>query len=146
MRQNRFGLTGLVSYAAPPPPPPAYAPPPYRKERTGLPVAAGALLIVTGILGLIGGIYYLFIFLVVGGAVGFFFPELGAIIAVCGSLGVIFAIIALLGGIFAIKRRKWALALIGSILGLFTAGFWVSSILALVALILIAISHEEFEK
>jgi cobalamin synthase len=45
----------------------------------------------------------------------------------------------------ALRRKMWALALVGSILGLFTFGFYgISSILSLVALIILAISRKEF--
>src|SRR3989304_5163786 len=71
---------------------------------------------------------------------------LAAIIVVCGAIGIIFGLIALIGGVMALQRKKWSLALIGSILGLFTIGFVVfeASILSLVALILLAISKNEF--
>ena len=67
------------------------------------------------------------------------------IIVVCGAIFIVLGIIELLGGIMALRRKMWALALVGSILGLFTFGFYgISSILSLVALIILAISRKEF--
>ena len=125
-------------------PPPSYAPQmmPMQPQRTGKPVAGGALLLVAGVLAMIN-----FAILIAAGS-GFesLFPGLGSILAVCGIIGMIFSILALLGGVLAIMRKMWGLALVGSILGLLTIGpLFVSSILSLVALILIAISREEFQ-
>jgi hypothetical protein len=51
----------------------------------------------------------------------------------------VFGIVPIIGGIFAIRRRRWRLALIGSIGGI------LAFYLAGPALILIAISRGEFE-
>lgn len=69
----------------------------------------------------------------------------GAAVAVCGSIPLIFGIIAVLGGIMALQRRSWGLALTGAILCMISIGFYgLSFILGLIAIILIAISREEF--
>ena len=63
-----------------------------------------------------------------------------------GAIGIIFGLIALIGGVMALQRKKWSLALIGSILGLFMIGLVVleASILSLIAIILLANSKNEF--
>jgi hypothetical protein len=67
------------------------------------------------------------------------------IILVCGGIEIVFGIIMILGGIMAIRRKMWALALVGAILGLFTFGFYgLSTILSLVAIIILAIARKEF--
>ena len=155
--------------AYPPPqyPPPAYPQPPYPQQqyappgypqyppyaqpygypavqappqKTAMPTAAGILLIIAGVLGLIDwGIVLAF------GTLAAFIPFLGAIILICGIIGITFSVFALLGGIMAVQRKMWGLALTGSILGLFTVGFvGEASLLSLIALILIAVSHREF--
>ncbi|MEK6851013.1 MAG: hypothetical protein AABY30_00585, partial [Candidatus Thermoplasmatota archaeon] len=66
------------------------------------------------------------------------------LIVICCGIEIIFSLIALIGGVFAIQRKMWGLGLAGGILGLLTWGFFIGSILALVGLILIAISRKEF--
>lgn len=67
-------------------------------------------------------------------------------LVICGTVGCVLSIFPILGGIVALKRKIWILALIGSIIGLFTIGpFLASSVLSLIGLIIIAISREEFQ-
>ena len=65
---------------------------------------------------------------------------------ICGTIGFFLSVFAILGGIMSIRRRMWGIALAGGILGLFTIGpIFLSSILALIAIILIATSKKEFQ-
>ena len=118
-----------------------YAPPP--KPHTMLPIAGGALLLVAGILSIADWAMILLnpdlmAFLA-------FIPGATGIVLICGAIGIIFCLLAIIGGIMAILRKMWALALVGSILGLLTIGpFFMGSLLSLIALILIAISRHEF--
>jgi hypothetical protein len=125
-------------------PPPMYGAPP-AKPQTMMPMIAGIMMIVSAIVGIAFWAYVAFIasamvgFLPVGGG------AFTTIIAICGAIFIVLGIIELLGGIMALRRKMWALALVGSILGLFTFGFYgISSILSLVALIILAISRKEF--
>lgn len=117
---------------------------PMPPPRTSLPTAAGALLIIAGITGLLAWI----VVLSLGGVIESMFPPgtgIGAIIVACGAIEITFALIALLGGVMALQRKNWGVALAGSILGLFLIGFLgEASILSLISLILIAISRREF--
>jgi hypothetical protein len=71
--------------------------------------------------------------------------QLQSILLVCGIIGSILSVIALAGGIVALRRKGWGLAMVGSILGLFTVGpFFLASILALIGLILLVISRKDF--
>ena len=71
--------------------------------------------------------------------------QLQSFLLVCGVIGSIMSIIALAGGIVALRRRGWGLAMVGSILGLFTIGpYFLASILALIGLILLVISRKDF--
>jgi hypothetical protein len=63
----------------------------------------------------------------------------------CGIIGCILSIFTLTGGIVAIKRKAWGLAIVGGILGLFTIGYFLGSIMSLIGLILIFISRKEFQ-
>jgi hypothetical protein len=118
------------------------------RQQTIKPVLAGVFLIIAGIEGLaLGGILAIF---------GGFIEEtlgsmpggsgIGDILMVCGIMLMIFGILALIGGIMSATRKSWGLALMGSIFGLFCLGFVFleASILSFIALILIAISKDEF--
>lgn len=73
-------------------------------------------------------------------------PEkLKGILTICGTIACILAVFSILGGNLSWKRKLWGIALTGSILGLFTIGFLISSILSLIGLILIIISKKEFQ-
>jgi len=58
------------------------------------------------------------------------------------AVGIVLAVIAIIGGIMALKRRKWGLALAGSICALFA--FPVGTALGIAAIILLIISRKEF--
>jgi len=138
--------------APPPMPPPAYGMPPPMpmpaQQRSMLPMIGGALLLVAAILGIATWAYVIvagtsFVNSFMPGGYGAQFVT--GIILVCGAIEIILSLIALLGAVMAIMHRMWGVALAGSILGLFTIGFYgLASLLSLVALILIAISHKDF--
>jgi hypothetical protein len=70
---------------------------------------------------------------------------LGAAVVICAIIPLIFGLLAILGGIMAIQRRSWGLALTGAIFCMVSIGFYgLSFILGLIALILIAISKDDF--
>jgi hypothetical protein len=98
------------------------------------------MLLIGGILAMLYGA----IIAMVGGLVDFV-PGMGTIFYFCGGIEIIFGLISILGGVMAFQRRTWALALTGSILCMLSIGpYFISSILGLIALILVAVSREEF--
>lgn len=111
-------------------------------EKTAMPVAGGALVLIAGILGLGQGAVLFLPGAALAGIPGG--ESLAAILAICGGIFVIFGLVAIVGGIMAVQRKMWGLALVGSILGLLALGFILGSVLSLVGLILIAISKKEF--
>jgi len=125
-------------------PPPMYGAPP-AKPHTMMPMIAGLLLIVSAIIAIAFWAYVAFVASALVGILPVGGEMFQTIIVVCGAIFIVLGIIELLGGIMALRRKMWALALVGSILGLFTFGFYgISSILSLVALIILAISRKEF--
>lgn len=116
-------------------------------DNSGMATGAGILLIIAGIIAMIFWIIIGFIF----GTIGFImsmipdFGAVGAYFMICGVIGIILSIITILGGVFALQRKNWCFAFVASIIGLFIIGFYLSSILSLIALILIAISKQEFD-
>ncbi len=63
----------------------------------------------------------------------------------CGIIGCVLSVFTLAGGIVAVKRKAWGLAIVGGILGLFTFGFFLGSIMALIGLIVVVISRKDFQ-
>jgi hypothetical protein len=80
--------------------------------------------------------------------------------AICWVFWGILSVFTLLGAIFSLKRKKWALALVGSICGIFISGFaanalpnllclnWFVGVLffagAVTALVLVILGKKEF--
>ncbi len=114
----------------------AMAGPAAQKKESAMPVIGGILIIIGAVIELIvGGA------LAIGGT-ALFGLSLGSsgVLVVCGAILVIVAIIALLGGIFALQRKNFGFAVLGGVLAL---GGWF--IPALIGLILVAISKDEFQ-
>ena len=66
-------------------------------------------------------------------------------LGICSIIGIILSIFPILGGILSLKRLNWGIVIVMSIIGLFTIGpVLISSILSLIALILVALSKKEF--
>jgi phage FluMu protein Com len=124
------------------PSPPAWCP---EKKKTNTVLAAGVLLIIAGLLAIGNAIADIFLISTenIPSVPGY--EGIANLLIVCFTIILVFAIIAILGGVMAVTRKSWVVALIGGILGLFTLGpLFISSILSLIALILIAVSKEEF--
>ena len=117
------------------------------------PLIAGILLLISGILGILTWIAALSIDLSMIDLsmmelqnMTFSPDQLKAIINICALIGIIFSVLPILGGILCIQKKAWIGAFICSIFGLFTIGpFFISSILALIALVLIVMSKEQFD-
>ena len=88
-------------------------------EKTSKPTTAGILAIISGVLGLILAVSYFIGFGVVSGALGIptgYIPGfVPGIVLGMAIPTLIIAILALVGGIYALQRKKWGLALAGSI-------------------------------
>lgn len=128
----------------------AYGTPP-QPSKSWMPVVGGVLIIVAGVLAAAMGAFYFtfeasdFEDLGVALPPEFTAEDLAGILAVCGAVLVVFAVIAIIGGFFGFRRRHFGLAIAGGVFGLLGIGFFVGSLLALVGLILVAISRKEFE-
>jgi len=133
------------------------APPPKKpsaavggKPMTSKPLIGGILVVISGIFGLIlGGVLAgastmvddLFGGMVGGDIIGM----VEGVLVACGVIWIIIGLIALIGGVFAVMRKRWGLAVLGGVFGLFTIGpYLLGTIFGLVGLILIAMSKDEF--
>ena len=136
-------------------------------EKTWKPTTGGILNIISGSMGISGGITTMLL----GGFVGqlggmsgqisnmlnkwtgAWMPEAtdlqsmiteiagvsSQVLLIVGIVLLVFGIIALVGGIYAIKRQKWGLALAGSILALFSGG-----VLGILSIIFVSLGKKEF--
>jgi hypothetical protein len=115
------------------------------KKETWMPTTAGILDIIAGSFGLIGGVILLILGAVGSSIMAYFAPQLppAAAVVVFSSIGVpllIVGILAIVGGIYALQRKIWGLALAASI-----AAFFPSWVLGLTAIVLTALSKDEFK-
>ena len=108
-------------------------------KQTWMPTTAGILDIIAGSCGLIASL----VFVSLGGIMRFvpdvptfLFPIFTALAIPIAAIG----ILAIVGGIYALRRKVWGLALAGSI-----AAFFPSWILGLTAIVLTALSKNEFD-
>jgi hypothetical protein len=108
-------------------------------NKTWMPMVAGILDIIAGCWGLILALMFIFI-----GGVTRFVPDVPPyLFPIFTALSLPFAIVgilAIVGGIYALQRKIWGLALAGSI-----AAFFPCWILGLPAIVLTALSKNEFE-
>jgi hypothetical protein len=115
-------------------------------EKTWMPNVAGILDIVAGALSFVGLTFALLGILVLGAARGIDqsmgIPEtlILALVVIFAILAIIADILAIVGGTYALRRKKWGVALAGSIAALFAS--WP---LGIAAIVFTAQSKNEFE-
>ena len=102
-------------------------------QKTSKPVIAGILSIIAGALHIFGFLGIIIALVVVP-------ANIGIILAIVAFYLLATSILPLIGGIYALQRKKWGLALAGSIMAILG-----SFIFGLAATILIALSQDEFE-
>ena len=121
------------------------------ENRTWKPMAAGILSIIAGAQNAIGGIALVVVGESIAGlgiislmkTVPWLSGILGVVAVLLGAVAIpmiIVGAVAIVGGIFALKRKKWGLALAGSICALFST--W---LLGVLAIIFVAMGKSEFE-
>jgi hypothetical protein len=72
------------------------------------------------------------------------FEVLSSVAYVCAIVFAITSVFAIIGGYFALKRSNFSMAIIGAILGIFSLGFVIGSIFAIIAIVLLFLSKDEF--
>lgn len=121
-----------------------------QKKPSTMPLIAGILLIIAGLLGILTWSAALalessMIESVLPPDVPITVEQLQSFLTICGIIGCIISVFTLTGGIVALKRKAWGLAVVGGILGLFTIGpALLGSILSLIGLIFLLISRKDF--
>lgn len=122
-----------------------------QKKPSNKPLIAGILLIIAGLLGILTWSAALalessMIESVLPPDVPITVEQLQSFLTICGIIGCIVSVFTLTGGIVALKRKAWGLAIVGSILGLFTIGpALLGSILSLIGLIFLVMSRKDFQ-
>jgi hypothetical protein len=114
-------------------------------ETTAKPVVAGIFNIITGSLGLLVS-FSLFLLVFVSGFdfehyLGIFPEFITALAVFIASVMLVLALLVLISGIYALERRYWGLSLAGSVVAALTGGA-----LGIAALVLIALSKDEFDR
>jgi len=119
------------------------------KQKTWKTRAAGILAIVAGALGVTEWVAIAVLeILALGWLPMGTLSGLGAIVAAAFVIAIATGIVAIVGGVFAIKRRRWGLALAGSICAIFSV-IWIPVLLnvplAIAAIVLVVLGRGEFE-
>ena len=105
--------------------------------------AAGVLAIVSGVLAVTQWVWFAVLEILADNL-----SALGGIVAVGFIIAIGSGIMAILGGVFALKRRRWKLALAGSICAIFSVIFvpiLLNLPLAIAAIVLVVLGRAEFE-
>lgn len=122
-----------------------------RQEESKKPTIAGVLMIIAFLLAVYNAASFFFLDVSVGNIeeqVGEQVSQdlVNTVINACGVITLVFGFFLLLGGYFAIKKAHWGIALLGSILGIFSIGpLFIGSVLSIGALVLLLMSKEEFK-
>lgn len=67
-------------------------------------------------------------------------------VLVFGVIFMLCSIGAIIGGFYALKTEKYHIAMVGAVLGIFSLGFGIGTILSIAALIILLLSSGEFKK
>ncbi len=119
------------------------------KEKTWKTKTAGILAIIAGAVGVTEWVAVAVLevlalgWLPMGSLVG-----LGGIVAAAFAIAIATGIVAIVGGVFALKRKRWRLALAGSICAIFSLMFvpvLLNVPLAIAAIVLVVLGKGEFE-
>ena len=104
-------------------------------------------MIVSALAGLFFWVYMTILASEVGGFLNYLFDDAGTILIVIGVVGIIACLVTALGGVMAIMKKKWALALIGSILGILFCGWFycLGTLCSIAAMILIIVGKKHFK-
>jgi hypothetical protein len=127
-------------------------------NKNSYPLIAGIMLIIAGIIGMA---FWIQMYLIDASMIELIINNINQIqgmenslteeqiiglLQTCAIIGVIISIFPILGGILAVKKKLYYIALTGSIIGLFSIGImFSSSVLSLIALVLLIFSKTEFQ-
>ena len=128
--------------------------PPSKKNQ--YPLIAGILLILAGLTAIISWVQYFSVNASTIEELGILSQfqqinpditaeEVVSMLKTCATIGIVISIFPILGGILSIKRKLFGIVVACSIIGLFSFGIlFFSSIISLIALVLLIISRKEY--
>ncbi|MEW5747685.1 MAG: zinc ribbon domain-containing protein [Candidatus Thermoplasmatota archaeon] len=99
--------------------------------------AAGAMLIIAGVIMLIQGVLFVANVPVLGLGVGY--------LVCCGFLEVLFGVGAIMAGLSATKRENFALVVVGCVLAIVGFGAVIGTLLGVIALLIVLADRGEFD-
>ena len=114
------------------------------------PLIAGILLILAGLFGLLtwASVFMVTDFSMIDPSLlpqEITIEQIQQILQTCSIVGIVLSLFPLFGGILSIQRKLWGIAVLGAVLGLLAVGpVFVSSILSLIALILLVMAKDAF--
>ena len=126
-------------------------------SRFSMPTVAGFILIIAGLLAIFNWIQIFLLdittiesFIDINQIKEFYpsitYEQLLGFFHTCAIIGIVISIFPILGGLLAIQRKFYYIAIIGSIIGLFSIGIlFSSSFFSLIGLILLIISRQKFQ-
>ncbi len=126
-------------------------------SRFSMPKVAGFILIIAGIFAIFNWIQIFLLdlttiesFIDINQIKEFYpsitYEQLLGFFHTCAIIGIVISIFPILGGLLAVQRKFYYIAIIGSIIGLFSIGIlFSSSVLSLIGLILLIISRQKFQ-
>jgi hypothetical protein len=117
-----------------------------KKNDGGIFVISGAMLLMVGLLGFLSPIIIFSIYL----------PSIPYLsgrditapiwIFICFSLPLIFSLFTVIGGLSALRRKNLPLAVMGSIFGMLSWGFFIGSAISFFVLLILIYSYKDFYK
>ena len=112
------------------------------RPESATPTIAGILLILAGLAAFGQGILYLMVQDIASSA-----GYVGVDVGCCGGIDLLFGIAALVGGVFAIQRSHFVIALLACVCAILSlALLFVGPLLGFIAILLVALSKEEFSE
>ncbi len=114
-----------------------------KKSKEKIAVVGGSFLVVAGGIGLLTPLLLFSVFSPAG-LLYEFYSSVSGYILLGFVLPLIFSTAAVIGGFSALQKKNYHFAVIGGVLGILSWGFYISSILSVLGLILILIANEEF--
>jgi hypothetical protein len=72
------------------------------------------------------------------------FDILTSLLYFCGIISLLMSVIVIAGGYYAMKRKKFYFVALATVCGIFTIGFFISSIMSFIALFILILARKEF--
>ncbi len=122
---------------------PTYSRSALSSNETGEPkllLAGAVLLMIAGAMAIAEGV----LLIAIERMIATTFHASAGVFVLYGALAILSGVVAIGGGFFAVKRERFVLTIIGSVCAILGLGFSIGLVLAILALVFIAVSKDEF--